>query len=208
MLHLFFRAKKIEAVAYIRKGVLPPPEVKIISPEPNKEFNTDTITVTVSAKDTGGGIDEIRLYHNGKVIGEDQRAVKIVPKGSEVIKTYNVTLVDGINTLRATAFSKDRTESNPYELLVKLSAPQKKVSFYVFTVGINRYKNPALNLNYAEPDAKAIAEFFKKKGKGLFKKVETIEIYNEKATKEMIVSKLKELQNTNLLLTQRGWIFL
>jgi len=191
------QGKKVEAVADIRKGFLTPPEVKIISPEPNKEFSTDTITITVSAKDTGGGIDEIRLYHNGKAVGEDTRGIKIVPKGNETIKTYTVTLVDGINTFRATAFSKDRTESNPYELIVKLTAPQKEVSLYVLAVGINKYKNPALNLNYAVPDAKGITEFFRDQGKGLFKEVEFIEIYDDRATREAIVSKLRELQNTN-----------
>ncbi|MDI6727872.1 MAG: caspase family protein [Thermodesulfovibrionales bacterium] len=191
------QGKEVEAVADITKGILTPPDVKITSPEPNTSFSTDTATITISAKDTGGGIDEIRLYHNGKAIGEDQRAVKIVPKGNEVIKTYTVTLVDGINTFRATAFSKDRTESNPYELVVKLSAPSKDVSMHVFAVGINKYKNPALNLNYAEPDAKGIADFFKQKGKGLFKDIEVKEIYNEQATKESISAKLKQLQNTN-----------
>ncbi|MEW6740098.1 MAG: caspase family protein [Nitrospirota bacterium] len=191
------QGKKIEAVADIRKGILTPPDVKIISPEPNATFSTDTVTITVSAKDTGGGIDEIRLYHNGKAIGEDQRAVKIVPKGNEAVKTYIVTLVDGANTFRATAFSKDRIESNPYELIVKLTAPSKDVSLYVLAVGINKYKNPALNLNYAEPDAKGITGFFRQKGKGLFKKVEIIEIYNEQATKGNIVSKLNRLQATH-----------
>lgn len=191
------QGKKVEAVADIRKGILTPPDVRIISPEPNKEFTTDTITITVSAKDTGGGIDEIRLYHNGKAVGEDTRAVKIVPKGNEIIKNYTVTLLDGINTFRATAFSKDRIESNPYELIVRLTAPQKEVSFYVLAIGINRYKNPALNLNYAEPDARAIAEFFRQKGSGLFKAVKTIELYNEEATKAIIISKLKQLENTN-----------
>ncbi len=191
------QGKKVETVADIRKGILTPPDVKIISPEPNTELSTDTITITVSAKDTGGGIDEIRLYHNGKAIGEDQRAVKIVPKGNEVIKNYTVTLVDGINTFRAVGFSKDRTESNPYELIVKLTAPAREVSLYVLAVGINKYKNPALNLNYAEHDAKGITSFFRHKGKGLFKKVEIIEIYNEQATKENIISKLKGLQATH-----------
>jgi len=190
------QGKKVEAVADIRKGILTPPDVKITSPEPNKEFSTDTVTITVSAKDTGGGIDEIRLYHNGKAIGEDTRAVKIVPKGSEAIKAYTVTLVDGANTFRATAFSKDRTESNPYELIVKLAAPQKDVSMYIFAVGINKYKNPALNLNYAEPDARGIVDFFKQKGKGLFKNVDVRDIYNEQATKQGIASKLKQLENT------------
>ncbi|MBI1810818.1 MAG: caspase family protein [Nitrospirae bacterium] len=189
------QGKKVEAVADIRKGILTPPDVKITSPEPNTSFSTDTVTITVSAKDTGGGIDEIRLYHNGKAIGEDTRAVKIVPKGSETIKTYTVALVDGLNTFRATAFSKDRTESNPYELMVKLTAPSKEVNLYILAVGINKYKNPALNLNYAEPDARGIVNFFREKG-GLFKKVTVIEIYDEKATRETIISKLKQLQNT------------
>ena len=104
--------------------------------------------------------------------------------------------MDGNNTFRATAFSKDRTESNPYELIVKLTAPQKDVSMYVLAVGINKYKNPALNLNYAEPDARGIVDFFKQKGKGLFKNVEIKEIYNEQATKQGIASKLKQLENS------------
>lgn len=49
------QGKKIDTIADIRKGILTPPEVKITSPEPGKEFSTDTVTITVSAKDTGGG---------------------------------------------------------------------------------------------------------------------------------------------------------
>jgi WD40 repeat protein len=190
------QGKKVEAVADIRKGVLPPPDVRIISPEPDASFNTDTIEITVSAKDTGGGIDEIRLYHNEKAIGEDAKTVKVVSKAKEVIKTYTITLIGGQNTFRAVGFSKDRTESNPSELVVKLLASTKGVSLYILAVGINKYKNSALNLNYAEPDARGIVDFFREKGKGLFSKVEIIELYNEQATKEAIVSKFKQLENT------------
>ncbi len=191
------QGKKVEAVADIRKGILSPPDVRITSPPPGSELNQDTLTITVVAKDTGGGIDEIRLYHNGKAIGDDKRGIQIVSKGSEAIRQYTVSLVDGLNTFRAVGFSKDRTESNPDELVVKLSAPSKDVSLYVFAVGINKYKNPALNLNYAEPDARGIADFFKQQRKGLFKNIEIREIYNEQATKETIVSRLSQLQNTN-----------
>jgi WD40 repeat protein len=196
------QGKKVEVLSDIRKGVLAPPDVRITSPSRGQAFSTDTLTVTVAAQDRGGGIDEIRLYHNGKAIGEDTRAVKIVPHGSEAIREYRVSLVDGINTFRAVGFSKDRTESNPYELLVKLTAPSKDVSLYVLAVGINRYKNPALNLNYAEPDARGIADFFKGQGKGkdkgLFKNVDIQTIYNEQATKENIISQLNRLQNIHL----------
>ncbi|MDO9558500.1 MAG: Ig-like domain-containing protein, partial [Syntrophales bacterium] len=94
------QGEKVATVADIRKGILTPPDVRITSPAPGSQFNTDTLTVTVAAKDTGGGIDEIRLYHNGKAIGEDTRAVKIVSRGSEAIREYTVSLVDGVNTFR------------------------------------------------------------------------------------------------------------
>jgi WD40 repeat protein len=187
------QSKDVQALADIRKGILTPPDVKIISPEQDSTFRADTVTITLSAKDTGGGIDEIRLYHNGKAIGEDRRGLKLVGKAGETIRNYNVTLVDGRNIFRAVGFSKDRTESNPYELAVQLIAPSKEASLYVFAVGINKYRNPALNLNYAVPDAKGIVSFFKDKGQ-LFKEVNIIEIYDENATKDDIIAKLKLLQ--------------
>lgn len=191
------QGRKMDVSADVRAGILTPPEIRIVSPEPNATFAADTISIAVAAKDTGGGIDEIRLYHNGKAVGGDARAVKIISKGNEAIREYNVILVDGVNTFRATGFSRDRTESNPYELIVKLTAPSKDVSLYVLAVGINKYKNPALNLNYAEPDAQGIAGFFRKQDGGLFKKVDIREIYNEQATRDNIISQLSRLQNTN-----------
>ncbi len=183
-------------VADIRAGVALPPQVRIISPETNAEFKSEQVEITITAKDMGGGIDEIRLYHNGKAIGEETRGVKLTSKTGESTKSYNVMLVDGINTFRAIGFSRDRTESNPSEIIIKLLAPEKETSMYVLSVGINRYKNPALDLNYAEPDAKAVAEFFRAGRSGLFKKVEIKDIYNELATKEEILLKMQELKNT------------
>ena len=192
------QGKKVDtvAIADIRQGIQTPPDVRIVSPKPNATFNADTITIKVAAKDTGGGIDEIKLYHNGKAIGEDQRRLKLVSEGGETVKDYNVTLVEGLNTFRAVGFSKDRTESNPYELAVQLTAPSKDVSLHVLAVGINKYKNPALNLNYAVPDAQGIVSFFQNKGQ-LFKKVNIIELYDEDATKKGIIAKLNQLEKSN-----------
>ncbi|MFH1982499.1 MAG: caspase family protein [Pseudomonadota bacterium] len=195
---LALQGRESAAVADIRKGFMTPPAVTITAPVPDAPVSTDTISVTVSAKDTGGGIDEIRLYHNEKAIGEDRRAITLVPRGDVVTKTYTVTLVEGANYFRAIGFSKDRTESNPAELALTLSAPPADVSLYVLVVGINRYRNPALNLNYAEPDARGISGFFAHSGQRIFKKVAVIEVYNEQATKENVIATFKQLQNTQL----------
>lgn len=190
------QGKKAEGIADIRRGIQSPPEVRIISPAPGTVVNTDTLTLKVVAKDTGGGVDEIRLFHNGKALGDDQRGVKLVGTGGETTRDFTVMLVDGLNTFQAVGFSSDRTESNPYEMTVSLSAPSRDVTLYVFAVGVNRYKNPALNLSYAVPDAKGIAGFFRQKGR-LFKQVNIMEIYDEEATKEGILAKLNELGKTN-----------
>lgn len=190
------QGKKVEAAADIRRGIQMPPEVRIIHPVAGSQFSTDTVTVKIAVTDMGGGIDEVRLYHNGKAVGEDTRAVKIVPRGGEMVKEYLVSLVDGDNKFRAVGFSKDRTESNPSELIATLSAPAKEISLYVVAVGINKYKNPSLNLNYAQADAKGVANFFRQNGQKLFKKVEISEVYNEQATKGNIVAKLKQLRTS------------
>jgi len=190
------QGKKVEAIDDIRRGIKPPPDIRIISPLPNTRFKADTITIKVAAKDMGGGIDEIRLYHNGKALGDDQRGLKLVGVGAELVRDYTVTLVDGLNTFQVVGFSKDRTQSNPVEIAVLLEAPPRNVSLYVFVVGINKYKNPALNLNYAVHDARAIASFFRGRG-GLFKNVNVIEIYDEEATKANILTKLKDLEMSN-----------
>ena len=187
---------RTEPVADIRKGVALPPQVRIISPATNSEVKSERLEITASAKDMGGGIDEVRLYHNGKAIGAETRGVKITPRGGESLKTWAVALVDGINTFRAVGFSSDRTESNPSEIVVNLLAPEKETSLYVLSVGINHYQNPALDLNYAEPDARAIAGFFKSRGADLFKNLEIKEIYNEQATRAGILERMTELKAT------------
>ena len=189
--------KKVAAASDIRKGVLPPPTVKIVYPGAGREYQSDTLNVTVCAKDAGGGVDEIRLFQNGKAIGEDTRGMKSVSKANEVVRTFSVILVDGPNSFRATAFSKDRSESDPSEVTVSLAAPRKEVSLHVLAVGINTYKNPALSLNYAEPDARSIAAFFKNGKSELFKDVEVSEIYSEQATKPSILASFTQLQKTN-----------
>jgi hypothetical protein len=188
---------KVEMAADMRKGVLPPPEVTITSPAGGKRYDADTLTVTVSARDMGGGIDEIRLYHNGKAVGQEARGIQIVPRGDAASKKFTITLVDGQNTFRATGFSRDRTESNPSEVTVFLAAPQKEISLYLFASGINTYKNPALNLNFAEPDARALVGFFQGAGGGLFKHVYVTDYYNDQATKTAITGELTQLESTN-----------
>ena len=176
--------------ANLQAGLKKPPVVAILTPKKGAAFDTEEIEVSVQAQDQGGGISEIRLYHNGKAVAEDTRAMKVVSKGDTRIKTFTVQLLEGPNTLSASAFSAERIEGNPAEIGVTLLGVAKTSELHLVIVGINKYKNPALNLNYAEPDAKGIEDFFTKSAvKKLFSAVHIHRLLNEEAT----TAKIKKL---------------
>jgi hypothetical protein len=163
-------------------GIKPPPQVAILSPLPGRQFDSVEQEVKVIAEDMGGGIDEVLLFQNGKVL--PKQAGKLVKKDSESHEyLFRVALLDGPNQLRAMAFSKDRIESNPMEITVTLRGAERQSDLHLVLVGVNRYKNNVLNLTYAEPDATGMKEFFRAEGvKRLFKEVHVYPLLNDQAT--------------------------
>jgi WD40 repeat protein len=174
----------------VAKGFALPPEIKILSPENVKSTTSETIALTLLATDQGGGIKDLRLYQNGKRLSEKQRGI-LQPKESSV--TFNVSLIAGKNVFRATAYSDDQTESEPFELIIERKAPAGKSDLYILAVGINVYKNPKYNLNYAGADAQALSLAIEKKGQGIYGKVYKTLLTDNLATKEGIEKAFKQI---------------
>ena len=160
-----------------------PPIVRITSPKAGQAFNTEAVRIDVEAIDQGGGVDEIRLYQNGKVVSDETRQLVRTAANN---KAYNVTLVPGLNTFRATAFNKDRTESNPAEIKIELKAAEASSDLYILAIGLNEYKNTRYNLNYGRADAQAFADAVEKHGHGIFKQINKQVILDDQATRKGI----------------------
>lgn len=185
-----------------------PPKVKITSPTSDGDLRgfkvtgpkiltseNKEITVTVKATDEGGGIDEIRLYHNGKLVNTTQRGYKVVEaKGEEKTKSFTLTLTNGENKIKATAFSSQRTESNPDEIIVNYEGVRSSADIYMLVIGIDRYKNPKYNLNYAIADASAFKKEIESGSNTIFGKTETIYLSDANASKEGIVQAFNQLK--------------
>jgi len=183
-----------------------PPRLSFISPKSGEVLDREGITIKVMAEDMGGGVDEIRLFHNGKAISEATRDLKLIPSGKFTEKAFSVQMVEGLNRFTALAFSKERIESNPAEMALTFTGVSKESDLHLILIGINRYKNPALNLNYAEPDALSIRDFFVSAPvKRLFGRFYPYSLINEKATKDNVKKLFEEvkekarLQDTVLL---------
>ena len=88
------------------------------------------------------------------------------------MSTFTVSLNKGENSFKALAFNSQRTESQPAEMLFIYNAPKVSsseaggtkggIQLHLFVIGINKYKNPKYNLNYATADASSFKEAVEK----------------------------------------------
>lgn len=175
----------------LSEGFSPPPEVRIASPADGAEVDAEVVEVVVQATDRGGGIDEIRLYQEGKAVGGGERGVKT--SGSQ--RSFQVALAAGQNKLRAVALSRERIEGAAAGLTVIRRGGTRRPALHLVIAGINRYKNPALDLNFALPDARAVASFFKG-ASPLFEAIDSKELLDRDATKPALLEALQGLRAT------------
>ncbi|MBS1487798.1 MAG: caspase family protein [Bacteroidetes bacterium] len=166
----------------------PPPQVKIAWQPTTDPSKAD---VYVRLTDSGSGVENFKLYHNGKRVATTDF---VLPSGKDQSATYRTTinLIGGSNQFSAAASNKDKIESDPVSVETFFDRPDKNATCYVLAVGINQYKNPRMLLNYAKPDAESFGKTLKEKGT-LFKQVELDVLYDAEATQASILAKLDAL---------------
>jgi WD40 repeat protein len=152
-----------------------------------------TIPITVEVFDGGGGVKEVDIYQNDKLIISD-RDIKTSGEGQKVVKTYEVEMGNENNEFRVKVINFQKIESRPDILTIEYKGEIiATATLHILSVGINKYQNAAYNLNYAQPDAQAFTEKLKQNGGSIFKSISPIEIYNEDATKENITTAFKSI---------------
>lgn len=169
----------------------PPPSVKVAvlpTSDPSKA------ELYVKITNNGAGVDDLKLFHNGKSLPVNRGELKM-PKGNGESSTYKqtVNLVGGTNTFSASASNKDHLESDPNSIDIFSDFSSKNSTCYILSVGINQYKNPKMSLNYAKSDASSFSDVMNEKGNSLFKNIELHTLYDQDASKTNILSKLEEL---------------
>lgn len=180
-----------------RQGLALPPIVRITGPKVDKPVGETEVRVEISVQDRGGGIDEVRLLHNGKVVETNRPARGSGASAAPLQLRFSLALEAGNNQLRAIAFGRDRTESAADELVLFASAPQGRPQLRVLAVGVNRYRNALLDLSFSVPDARGVAALFRNVGKRLFRDVVVAELYDADATRARIRAQLGELRATH-----------
>jgi WD40 repeat protein len=171
----------------------PPPRVKLATlpgSDPSK------IELYIRMTDNGGGVNGLKIFHNGKSIVVDKSELKF-PSGNNTSTTFKqeVKLVGGVNQFSCIAVNKDNIESDAQQVEVFSDLSSKNSICHVLAVGINQYKNPRMSLNYARPDAESFIDVVSKNGSVLFKDVVIHSLFDTEASKQNILKKLDELSS-------------
>jgi WD40 repeat protein len=192
-----FRSDSVSYRENVRKSIenFPPPKLELIAPaEEGMVSETDQVTLMVKVTNSGGGVKELKVLQNGKRQAIDDSELRRMKKdGQYVMKTFDLSLVPGENEISVSAFSDGEIESTPVSFKINYKGMVQTSNCYVLSIGINKYENENLTLNFAKPDAQAFTELLDAKAKRLFKKVITYSLLDKDATKANILGTLDEI---------------
>lgn len=151
------------------------------------------LPLIVEVYDGGGGIREVNIYQNDKLIITDN-SIKTKGEGDKVTRTYEVEMVNEVNEFKVVVINYQKIESRPDILTVEYKGEILVTStLHVLAIGINKYQNENYSLNYAQPDARAFVSKLSERGKRLFRNINKIEIYDEDATRDNIMMAFKTM---------------
>ena len=164
----------------------PAPRVTIVSPRHGARVNATHVAVQVEVSDQGGGVSDLRVYHNGHRL-PPSRATRTAGGA-----TFTVDLLPGKNTIRASAMdAHGKVESRSDHIVVWAPEEQQVATrLFVLAVGVDRYRC-GLSLRFAAADARAMSRFFKP---GLFSKVHTTVLVDSQATRTGILEALGAIE--------------
>jgi len=212
----FLYANKMDDFFYEALVLNPPPEVNILSPLKEQRSDKKYMGVKVKIKDMGGGIGDVRIYHNGKLVSsrgvfrtyksgteydesspvETKRIISdkefYLEKG-DLEKTITIRLVPGKNNISCAALNYRNTVKSAMAFCdVFSSMPELKPKLFCLVIGTNNFQNPTINLTFTHFDALGVAEILRKNGKRYFSDVIVKTMLDPK--KERLQATLAELQ--------------
>ncbi len=153
------------------------------------------VVLNVSAYDGGGGIKELRVYHNDKLVAME-RDVSISQDRQKIEKEFELLLLPGGNQFKVTAVNYQMIESRPDEIIVEYTGELEATSdLYIFAIGVNKYMNNNYDLNYARPDAESFLDAIAVRSKGIFNTIHTEKLFDEEVTADKIREVFEKISN-------------
>jgi WD40 repeat protein len=184
-----------------------PPEVSITSPEGGAKLKKADVKVEATARSVGGHpVTALRLLIDGRPYKGEADVLRVDATKPGVVKArWTVTLEPGrhrLAVLADSAVSQGRSKDVRVVYAGGRAAADPLPRLHVLAIGVARYKDEALRLDYADKDAEAIADAFRTHSKPLFREIKVRVLTDEKATRLAV---LKRLAGLSREVTQRDY---
>jgi WD40 repeat protein len=175
------------------------PEIKLTnilqyaSKSAQKEFKLD-----IEAKDNQQILDRLFIWINGvPLYGVKGKDLKL-RQSSQIKENSTIILSQGRNIIEVSVLNDKGVESLKERFEVEYTPPiSLNPRLYLINIGVSKYANPKMNLNYAAKDAQDIKSSFQKSGTWAGNII-TFSLLNEQVTTENILKLKTELQKTKV----------
>jgi len=153
------------------------------------------INLIINAYHEGSGIKEINVHRNKKLVKTISSSELIeINKSGDGLLSVEVDMGNGVNEFMVIAKNFDDVDSKLDKVDIEYVGEQiLTANLYIISVGINDYKNPSMNLNYAYSDSKSIVAALYKSDKKLYNNIYSYQLSNEQATREGILNSFEEV---------------
>lgn len=171
------------------EGFVMPPAVSFDPIDPHRLDASGRLSVTVRIEEGYRleDVSEIRLYHDGKLVGQ------AVPgaEGEGTVE-YAVSPLPGENTFAAVGVGPEGIEGRPASTSVTVAdeEPPTRPGMRVVAVGINDYVRPSWGLQHARNDVKAVVAELRRRGGALFRGVDAEALVDSSASASAIEDRI------------------
>ncbi len=180
--------KKVEAVPVTK---ILPPVVTFLSPRDGSEEASKEIEVKFSIRNPSAEpLTRVKVLVDGRPLEKDF-GIKSGQKDQD-IQTVKVTIPEKDTEISVIAENR-YAASEPATVKLKWSGKAKEDEFiikpvlYVLAIGVSKYEDKNLTLQFAAKDAKDFAESVLKQKGGLYREVTVKVLTDEKATRDEII---------------------
>lgn len=179
------------------KDILPP-VITILSPADGSTISKSEITIRYAIKNPSKEpVANIQVLIDGRPVSQT-RGLKIIPKDEE---TGEITIAVPEKDFELSLIAENKyAASAPSTVRLYWKGEAKKEEFvikpklYIFAIGISKYQNKELQLNFASKDAKDFVEAMNLQKGNLYQDVIVKLITDEEATKDNILDGLEWLE--------------
>lgn len=183
------RGKK--TVAADLKTILPP-TIQILSPAPGTKTASTMLTLFYKAESSAGPITDVEARVDGRKATVLKHEFEPA-KADKFLMTGQITIEAPPKSVTVSLIAKNQhAASEPADFLSTWEGTPdwQKPSLYVLAVGVSRYNDPTLDLNFAHKDAQDFVRALKTQEGGLYKKVSTRLLVSDEKNKDATQEKI------------------